>query len=177
MGVNIKNDKDKLVITYEIKGLSIIKYITYIIIVVGPIYNLYKNVLPTNSELKTIILKGVLEGSFWILIGLIILYYINQHSKTKGRKIIFDNKNRQIIDDGIIYSYDYIENIDVVMYNKYKNNIDKKAVDGTTLSNYLTTFVAKINLKGDKTIALYIGLRTTCKKIIKEVNNYIKEER
>ncbi len=177
MGTNIKNNKDKLVITYEIKGLYIIKYIVYIIMIVGPIYNLYKNVLPSNSELKIILLKGVLEGSFWLLIGLIILYYINQHISTKDRKIIFDNKNRQIIDDDVIYSYDDISNIDVVTYNKYKNNIDKRAIDGTTIKNYLTTFVAKVDFKNNQSIALNIGLRSKCKKIAKKINEHIKEER
>lgn len=177
MSANINKHNDKLEITYKVKGLNIIKYVVYIVMVIGPIYNLFKYVLPQNDEIISIIIKALLGGSLYIIIGVMVLYYVKQHRSTQNRKIVFDNKSRQILDDNVIYSYDDIKTIEVVYYNTYKNNLDEKVIDGTTMGNYLTTFVAKIDLENKKVIALKIGLRSTCKKIVKEVNEYIKEVR
>lgn len=46
--------------------------------------------------------------------------------------------------------------------------MDERAITGTTVSNYLTTFFAKLYFNNNKIIALKIVLKSTCKQMKKE---------
>ncbi len=171
--MKILNEGKILEITYKMKGLIFIKYTLYLVMVIGPIYNLFKFVLPENDELKSIILKGLAGGAFWIIIALLMLNYIKQHIANQDREIIFDNNKRQLKDDEKVYSYDDIENISVVPYSEYLNCEDERAIDGTTVRNYKLTYVARIELKNNIVIAIYIGTIEKCEKTIIKINNHI----
>ncbi len=169
----IQEDK-KLEITYEIKGLIYVKYLLYLIMVVGPIYNLFKFVLPQNEELMSIILKGLAGGAFWIIIAILILNYVNQHLENQDRKVTFDNNKKELKDDDKVYSYDDIKDIEVIKYRDYLENKDERAIDGTTVKNYKLTYVAKIELENNNIIALYIGTLEKCEKTVKQIKFYLK---
>ncbi len=172
--MKIIQEYKKLEITYEVKGLIYIKYLLYLIMVVGPIYNFFKFVLPQNDELMSIILKGLAGGAFWIIIVIFILNYVNQHLENQDRKIIFDNNKKELKDDDKVYSYDDIKDIEVVHYSDYLENEDERAIDGTTVKNYKSTFVARIELENDNIIALYIGSLEKCKKTVEQIKTYLK---
>ncbi len=172
--MKIIQEDNKLEVTYEIKGLIYVKYLLYLMMVVGPIYNLFKFVLPQNDELMSIILKGLAGGAFWIIIAFIILNYVNQHLDNQDRKITFDNDKKELKDDDKVYPYKEIKNIEVVHYNDYLENEDERAIDGTTVKNYKLTYVARIELENNIVIALYIGTIEKSKKTVEQIKSYLK---
>ncbi len=173
MAIKLNKVDEKLEITYKIKGLNLGQYLLYAVIILLPIHNTIKYILPEGGSIIIIILKILGTIAFTLFICFLGLGYIYSFKIEQKRKITFDNSKRQLIDDNEVYPYDEIENIDVVPYKDYRPNKDFKAIDGTTFKNSVNTFAVKIDLKNQITIAPYIGFESKANKIGKEIKDYI----
>lgn len=177
----INKDNERLEIVDEIKGIKTLQkfapIVGIVIVIIFSIYSLFANVIPNNDNIMSIILKWGAVTLFLMFLVYLMMDMIKNAASKSGRTIIFDNFQRKIIDGETEYSYDDIKSIETVSYMKYKANKDEKAIDGTSTNNKLTTFVARVELESNKTIALKVGTVNGCKKIVKAINEHMSLEK